>query len=202
MTAIAGFVHSDGSVWVGGDSAGVAGFELTRRADPKVFRNGNFLFGFTSSFRMGQLLRYAFQPPAKADSVDVMAYMATTFIDAVRACLKSGGYASRVNETESAGEFLVGFHGRLFLIESDYQVSEACCDYAARGAGSQIACGALYATRDHVDPRERMIIALHAAEHHNAAVRGPFTILQLEALKSDFAAGGAVSHAAPYLVGE
>lgn len=180
MTAIAGFIHSDGSVWVGGDSAGVAGLDLTRRADQKVFRNGEFIFGFTSSFRMGQLLRYAFQPPAAADSQDVMAFMATTFVDAVRACLKSGGYASRVNETESAGTFLVAFRGRLFLIDSDYQVSESFCGYAACGAGGSVACGALYATRDREDPRERMYIVLHAAENHNAAVRGPFTILNLE----------------------
>jgi hypothetical protein len=48
VTAIAGFVHK-GSVWIGGDSAGVADYDLHIRADQKVFVNGEFGFGFTSS---------------------------------------------------------------------------------------------------------------------------------------------------------
>ena len=52
MTCIVGLI--DGRrVWMGGDSAGVSGLDITVRADAKVFRNGDFLIGFTSSFRMG-----------------------------------------------------------------------------------------------------------------------------------------------------
>jgi ATP-dependent protease HslVU (ClpYQ) peptidase subunit len=47
MTCIAGVAH-EGKVWIGGDSAGVGGYDLTVRADAKVFTNGEFLFGFTS----------------------------------------------------------------------------------------------------------------------------------------------------------
>ena len=57
MTCIVGLI--DGRrVWMGGDSAGVSGLDITVRADAKVFRNGDFLIGFTSSFRMGQLLAF------------------------------------------------------------------------------------------------------------------------------------------------
>ena len=58
MTCIVGLVH-EGVVYIGGDSAGVGGMSLTVRADEKVFQNGEFLMGFTTSFRMGQLLRYS-----------------------------------------------------------------------------------------------------------------------------------------------
>ena len=50
-------------MYIGGDRAGVAGLSLTVRADEKVFQNGEFLMGFTTSFRMGQLLRYSLKPP-------------------------------------------------------------------------------------------------------------------------------------------
>jgi len=54
MTCIAGFVNKN-EVWIGGDSAGVAGYNLRIRKDTKVFKvNGRFLIGYTNSFRMGQ----------------------------------------------------------------------------------------------------------------------------------------------------
>ena len=64
MTCIVGLEHK-GKVYIGGDSAGVAGYSLSVRADQKVFINGNFIFGFTSSFRMGQILRFGFNPPRR-----------------------------------------------------------------------------------------------------------------------------------------
>ena len=64
MTCIVGLVH-EGTVFIGGDSAGVAGLSLVVRADEKVFRNGDFLMDFTTSFRMGQLLRYNPDSPPK-----------------------------------------------------------------------------------------------------------------------------------------
>ena len=99
MTCIVGLVH-EGTVFIGGDSAGVAGLSLVVRADEKVFRNGDFLMGFTTSFRMGQLLRYKLDPPRRHPDDRVAKYMVVDFIDAVRECLKAGGWASKPESTE------------------------------------------------------------------------------------------------------
>lgn len=107
MTCIAGFIE-DGRVWIGGDSAGVGGYSLTVRADQKVFRNGKMLFGFTSSFRMGQLLRWALTIPDHDPRADVEKYMATVFVNAVRECLKTNGFATKKDEVETGGTFLCG----------------------------------------------------------------------------------------------
>ena len=64
MTCIAAITEK-GKVYMGGDSAGVSGYDITIRADEKVFKNGQCVFGFTSSFRMGQLLCYKFKVPVK-----------------------------------------------------------------------------------------------------------------------------------------
>lgn len=173
MTAIVGLVH-DGRVYIGGDSAGIAGYQLTVRADQKVFRTDRYVFGFTDSFRMGQLIRYSFEPPAPVTRLDK--FMATTFIDALRGCLKEGGYARKESEQESGGTFLVGVAGRLFRIGSDYQVGESVDAYDAVGSGDDLALGALYATPDR-RPKERIRIALSAAERFSAGVRRPFTIV-------------------------
>ena len=62
MTCIVGVVDN-GKVYMGGDSAGVGGLCIETRKQPKVFRNGDFLIGYTDSFRMGQLLQYKMSPP-------------------------------------------------------------------------------------------------------------------------------------------
>lgn len=175
MTVIVGLAH-EGSVTIGGDSAGISGLSLTVRADTKVFHNGAYLFGFTGSFRMGQLIHHALTPPEPKRPLEK--FMSTTFIDALRACLKEGGWARRESDREEGGTFLVGVAGRLFTVESDYQVGYTTDGYAAVGAGDEIALGALYATAGtQLPPRKRVQLALKASERFSAGVRAPFVIL-------------------------
>ncbi len=176
MTCIAGLVH-DGAVYLAGDSAGCSGWNLTVRADPKVFVNGSYVMGFTTSFRMGQLLRYAFTPP-EPDTADLHRFMCTAFTDALRQCLKDGGWAEKEQERERGGIFLAGTHGRLFVIHDDYQVGEPADPFAAVGCGAALALGALPATEaGKMNPQKRLETALAAAERFSNGVRGPFTIV-------------------------
>ena len=175
MTCIAGLVH-DGITYLAGDSAGCSGWNLTVRADPKVFVNGSYVMGFTTSFRMGQLLRYAFTPPEPDYVNDLHRFMCTAFTDSLRQCLKDGGWAEKDKEREGGGTFLVGTHGRLFFVNDDYQVGEPADPYAAVGCGSSYALGALHATEGgKMTPQKRLDAALAAAERFSAGVRGPFT---------------------------
>ncbi|WP_426730217.1 hypothetical protein [Myxococcus faecalis] len=176
MTCIAGVV-ARGRVYLGGDSAGVAGYELTVRADTKVFSTGPFLVGFTSSFRMGQVLRHAFSPPPLPKRPGALGrYMVVDFVDAVRAALKDKGWAAKQSEQELGGTFLVGVSGHLFRVESDYQVAESRDGFDAVGCGSEAARGALFAAR-HLKPEARVRMALRAAERFSAGVRGPFRVV-------------------------
>lgn len=174
MTCIVGIVDN-GLVYIGGDSAGSDGWITLNRADSKVFVNGEMVFGFTSSFRMGQLLAYSFTPPVPGEQQDVYAYMVTSFVDAVRECLKAGGWAKKENEQEEGGSFLIGYRGRLFCIDGDYQVGEQTCGFHSIGSGAHVALGALFATRGK-PVEERILTALEAAETFISAVRKPFVI--------------------------
>lgn len=175
MTAIVGVVHKK-QVWLGGDSAGVSGYHLRVRTDEKVFRNGPFIFGFTTSFRMGQLLRFAFKPPEHDDRIDVRKYMATTFVNSVRQCLKDGGFAKTDSGREEGGAFLVGYQSHLFEICDDFQVAENTDGIAAVGCGREAALGALWAARA-LPGKRRVEIALQAAERFSAGVRAPFHVI-------------------------
>lgn len=172
MTCIVAIVE-DEKVWMGADSAGVAGYSRTVRKDPKIFRIGDALIGFTSSFRMGQLLGYRLSLPKRHQDVSVDQYMHTVFIDAVRDTLKIGGYSANQNGREDAGVFLVGYEGRLFKVESDYQIGESCFPYQACGCGEDLALGSLHSTEGD-PPNVRLEKALRAAEAFSAGVCSPF----------------------------
>jgi hypothetical protein len=196
MTCIVGLVD-DGAVYMGGDSAGVEGLRIGVRADEKVFHlnekswrtrldprellkpvNHLVVMGFTSSFRMGQLLQYNLRlPKGMANAKDLYGFMVTDFISAVRETLKEGGYSKVSENVESGGTFLVGLRGRLFCIEDDFQVGENIESYHAVGCGSDLALGSMYATgKMGLPPRERVHLALEAAETWSAGVSQPFVI--------------------------
>jgi ATP-dependent protease HslVU (ClpYQ) peptidase subunit len=174
VTCIVG-IQQGGRVVIGGDSAGVAAWSITVRADTKVFRNGEFIMGFTDSFRMGQLLRYSLVPPVPQDW-DLDRFMATDFIAVVRDCLRDGGFARNDSGNESGGLFLVGIRGHLYRIDSDYQIGRSIDEYYAVGSGDEYACGSLHSTRG-LDPEQRVRMALEAAAHHSTGVCPPFHIV-------------------------
>jgi len=177
MTCIVGLKHK-GGIYIGGDSACAENSFLYARKDTKVFKVGEFIYGYTSSFRMGQLLRYKFKPPQRELAQDVFEYMTTDFIDALRECFNKAGYAEVKNGMESGGDFLVGYQNRLFEIRSDYQAGESILDYHSCGCGREVALGAMYASEG-LNPEARIQKALEAAERFNPYVRSPFVIESL-----------------------
>jgi ATP-dependent protease HslVU (ClpYQ) peptidase subunit len=179
MTCIVGLLDK-GNVYIGGDSAWVsAPYDTKIIANEKVFKNGDFIFGFTSSFRMVQLLRYSFVPPERDKNMDTYEYMVSVFIEAIRLCFKNGGFTKVSNNEELGGTFLVGYDGRLFGVDSDFQVWEQTCGYDAIGCGWAFALGSLYSTNS-LPPEERVLQALKASEEFNSAVRGPFNVVKLK----------------------
>ncbi|ACC76582.1 hypothetical protein VOI32_40885 [Paraburkholderia caribensis] len=169
-------------VYMGADSAGGSNdWSITVRADPKIYRVGPFLIGFTSSFRMGQLLGHSLTVASRPEGTDAFAFMCTTFIEAVRACFTRGGYTRKDGERESAGTFLVGYEGRIFRIGGDYQVGENAVNFNACGCGAQLALGSLHSTVGMpMLPEIKLERALAAAAEFSAGVRGPFRIEVLD----------------------
>lgn len=177
MTCIVGLIDK-GDVYIGGDSAGIAGTSLSIRLDEKVFSNGSFIMGFTTSFRMGQLLRYKFSAPPQTNLQNDMEYMVCSFIDAARHCFSQNGFGDK--EATEGGTFLVGYNGKLYTVGNDYQVGIPAHDFDAVGCGSDLALGAMCATKN-LKPVERIEVALSAASTFSAVVTPPFTILKLAA---------------------
>jgi len=182
MTCIVA-LKDEKAIYMGGDAAGVGGLSLSIRQQPKVFflNEGKMMIGYTSSFRMGQLLQHQLVVPEHSPRKDTEKYLVTDFIDAVRNCFKSHGY-SRVKESEEfGGIFLLAYDNEIWGIDSDYQVGKNYVPYDAVGCGADIALGSLYSTHtnDRYNSWDRINVALSAASVFSAGVAGPFTIISM-----------------------
>lgn len=176
MTCIAGVVEG-GEVFIGADSAGVDSGSLSifTMTNSKLFRLGEeMLIGYTSSFRMAQLIKYHLEPPIFDDS-DLERQLVTKFIPPLRQCLSEGGFTRKIDGVESGGEFLIGLRGRLFFVDIDFMVGETTHGYGAVGCGMYLALGSLASTKG-LPPHGRIIRALEAATLHSAGVRPPFFV--------------------------
>ena len=181
MTCIIGYVDKTG-ITMGADSCGAdSSFSYTIRRDEKVFIRDNMIFGFTTSFRMGQLLEHVLAiPKYRPKEQSLIKYMCDDFITAIRKCFKDNEFAKVQNNENQGGDFLVGFEGRLFQIFSDYQVAEPTMPYEACGCGEQYARGAMYVLEAMKLSTERKIrSALEAVTHFSAGVQAPFHIKHL-----------------------
>lgn len=173
MTCIVGIVDRD-KVYIGADSLGSNGFTKEVRTEPKVFENGEYLIGGTTSFRMLNLLQWKFNPPTFKEGDNLHRFMCVEFVDAVRGLFEDNGYCVTTEDWQS-GEFLVGINGRLFKIHSDYQVSEH--EYTSCGSGEYHALGCIYNDK-RKDKKKVLIRALEAAENFVVSVQRPFVIMK------------------------
>jgi len=188
MTCVVG-IADNGKVWMGADSAAVSGWDTRVSTVPKVFHRGKFLIGYTTSFRMGQLLQY------KLDIIDLetqisqyetlIEFMVDHFVPEIQTLFSENGFSKIDNNVEQGGTFLVGLRGELFTIHSDYQVQNCIPPYDAIGCGANYALGALYITyktnsSGNVIRPERIIKeSLQAAATFSNGVEKPFNVLSI-----------------------
>jgi hypothetical protein len=189
VTCIVGLEHN-GRVIIGADSAGVAGWTQRIRADSKVFVRSvlvadapaeKMAFGFTSSYRMGDLLRYVVELPEapRADKDhDERGWLVSALIPAIRAAFKEHGYQKVEHERAEGGTFLIGWRGGLYMVGGDYQVGRSASGFDATGCAEDEARGAMHVLNvGRLQPEQQIRRALEAAEALNAAIAAPFEVV-------------------------
>jgi hypothetical protein len=177
MSCVIGLVNRK-RVFIGSDSGAVGSRFIRTTNLPKVFRNGPFLVGYVGSFRMGQVLEHHLRvPPQPPDEPD-MTYMVTRFIEAARAVLREKGVMAIERHRETGGQFLVGYRGRLYSINSDFHVGDMADGFDAIGSGAVIALGAMKALEG-MPARDRILRALEIAEYYTVDVYRPFHVLSM-----------------------
>lgn len=184
MTCIVGLIEN-GVTYIGGDSLGSNGWTKVKRKDKKVFKlkdTDNAIIGYTSSFRMGQLLMYATDLIDKRDEPNIdHEYIVSKFIPNVIRLFENGGYSRNKNGEKEGGVFLLGYNDKLYMIDSDFQVVESFDNYLACGSGEDFALGSLMTTEGSgLTPEERIRKALQAASKFSVGVESPYYIVNTE----------------------
>jgi ATP-dependent protease HslVU (ClpYQ) peptidase subunit len=138
MTCIVGFEYAD-RVYIGGDLQGTGYNNKVVHHQPKVFVRNGVAFGYTTSYRFGQLLEHALPDPIVPDKVEeVYPWLIKVLVPAIKTVLKDNDY-------EGGGNCLIGVKGQLWELQNDYSVLRSVNGYAAVGSGYEYANGAMYA---------------------------------------------------------
>lgn len=147
MTCIIGLEY-EGKVYIGGDSCGSAGWEkgvISRQ--PKVFRVGALLVGYSGSMRQLNLLRHQVTIGLLGLETTTQLpeeYIVTRFVPAARQCFIDNGMMGKADDVENInGMMLVGMQGELYQIGSQLDVTHYKRGYCAIGSGGDYALGSL-----------------------------------------------------------
>jgi ATP-dependent protease HslVU (ClpYQ) peptidase subunit len=177
VTCIVGYKKFN-KVWIAGDSEGSNSYMKTERKDKKVFKVGEFIFGCTTSFRMIQILKYQFNPPKRDKNKSLEEYIHIDVINHIQKLFLDNGYAEKIDNVVTGGDFLMGYKGKLFYIYDDFQVGEDNLNYSACGSGEACAKGALFVL-DKTEEKVEVILkkAIGASKKHCVGVGGKINII-------------------------
>lgn len=180
MTCVIGMIKDD-KVYIGADNVGANSSTKISRNDLKVFKKDDMLIGCSSSYRMINLLQYQLQMPLRDNKLTDDEYMYISFIESVRYLFKKGGYTFINNNVESGGNFIVGYNGKLYEIQEDFQIEKPSDNFCCIGSGSYYAYGAMKILVENklLSAEEILTKALEVSEYYNPFVRKPFHILSL-----------------------
>jgi hypothetical protein len=185
MTCIVGLVKGK-TVWLGGDRAATDGhLNRTLLKEPKIFVRGELGFGVCGSPKVMDALKHAIELPMQQDGDD-RAFLVGTLVPAIREGLVKFDAAGKDDSPFGGGSgvvfdgaILVAYRGKLYNMQSNFQLIEGSDSYASVGCGSALALGSLASTKKVSNPRKRVLAALEASTN-NAGCAPPFDVLAVK----------------------
>lgn len=161
------------------------------RKDKKLFYGNTmsgqkFMIGYTTSYRMGQLLACEFVPSGYINNSgpdneisedDLFKYMVTTFVKELKALFKANGFGTiKEGENAEGGTFIVAINKKIYEIGSDFQVADPEKAYLACGCGSDYAYASLFTSEvcndfANLQPNKDYVISLNATERLDTAIK-------------------------------
>lgn len=182
MTCIVAIETTDGVV-IGSDRMGSNGHTGSPVTEAKIFTKGEVTIGYTSSFRMGQLLQYALAIPDIKQDQNIDEWVAVDFIQALRTTYKDHGWDEVKDGVAIGGTFILVVRSRAYIIQDNYSFIRRITGEYAVGSGCDYALGSLRSTRDKMPTTDRVLEALATAAEYVVSVAGPFDIIELSAPK-------------------
>lgn len=171
MTVLVGITNGE-SIYIGADRGATDDQTIISLTRPKIVIKDGWIFAYSGSLGVGQLLEFVDLPAPKDDiyrlvRLDIVSNLKNMIDEYAR------------EDEESNVDFLIGSQGRLFeFCTSDWSVTEFT--ETAAGSGNQYALGSLYSTYPFdMTIEERITLAVSAAIHYSPTCQGPIDILSL-----------------------
>lgn len=141
MTCITAIETLDGNAIIAGDFCGSNGFTRGNVTSPKIFRHSGMLFGYTSSFRFGQIIEHVLDdntlyPPS--DPTKTYEWLVRIFIPKLQEVLKK--------EDNKGGNAICIVNAQVWEIQSDFSVLRSETGMNAIGSGEYHATAAILAS--------------------------------------------------------
>ena len=167
MTCIVGIEYNSDMVLLGGDIQGTGHNNKVVHTQPKVFNKKGIVFGFTTSYRFGQILEHNLPDPVVPnDTGDIYRWLITALIPDIRRTLHENGY-------DGGGSCLIGIKNQLWELQPDFSVLRSVNGYCAVGSGYEYAMGSLHTVM--TSNRPVTFEGYRDALKHAIAVAGTFS---------------------------
>jgi len=188
MTCVIGYVDKKtNTIYMGCDSCGSNGYTKDKYNDCKIFKNGDFIIGYTTSFRMGQILEHSWTPPNRNDSkykdLPLKTFMIKYIIPSIMKTFNDECYAENKSNVLSGGNFLIGIESTIFEVQNDFSILEVSSNLASVGSGESFAYGACaqyLEIKSIVNPIEMLESALKISSKYAIGVEEPFHFISLD----------------------
>lgn len=131
MTCIVAMECQDGNAIIAGDYCASNGFTYYAVEQPKIFRHSGMIFGYTSTFRFGQIIEHSLDdnrlyPPE--DASKTYEWLVRVFIPKLKTTLSKEDYSS-------GGNAIVVVNGQVWEIQNDFSVIRNSAGIASVGSG-------------------------------------------------------------------
>jgi len=158
MTCIVAFRNKEKNIILAGDKMGSDSFTSMISKVPKVFTNDDFAIGYTSSFRMGQLLQHVWLPPQRKVDQSTDNYLYSDVTASLRKMFKENGFGD--DDTNEFGNFIMIYEDRILEMQDEMSFLEHETDIVSVGAGCYHATAAMQLLLDYESDNETILTKL------------------------------------------
>lgn len=175
MTCIIGLEHEN-KVYMGCDSLSTDGWTKQTITNRKIFKHGEFIIGVSGYPRFSQVMQYL-TPFPKQVEIDDFSFICQYFVESIRETMDKYKVGNIDDNGANFGDSiaLFGYRGKLYLLDSNYQINNFSNGYTAIGTGASVALGSMFALKN-LKPKQRILESLKASAHFDVGVSKPFYV--------------------------
>jgi ATP-dependent protease HslVU (ClpYQ) peptidase subunit len=143
MTCIIAYKDEKNDIYLAGDKMGSNSFTGQTVKEPKVFWKGDFRIGYTTSFRMGQILKHVWTPPQRKVDQNTDSYLYVDVVNSLKRCFIDNGFGNK--DKNNYGTFIMCYEDRMIEVQDELSLLESDRNVVSVGSGTYHATASVLA---------------------------------------------------------